>query len=301
MERNYETECESELDKDDADVIANRYSKFINALETIKNKENGIKKTRLKAQWTKMHDAVQEHFTSHVMINGTSHLLPPNIYALKQSSKQSWMLYKKRECERRKRLRLKIEKEKKIEESGGPANLLLSMVDACEVCRKFYITVNLFWGVTLCDVCYFNVDVISEIMKSKKKHMEASVVSSSSTKVVRHHPHLKDHSAPLPPDKWKEKYFIISEEPVATPSLTNQPQRSADLISPDLSSEEVIVEEDSCQFDEDFDFEDPRPISLYKGPPTPPGSPYNRHSSQQEESIQKICEDILNMPEDYDF
>jgi len=297
MERNYESGCESELEKDDVEVLAKRYNKFIDVMDNLKNKDNGIKKNRLKAQWTTMHDAVQEHFTSHVMLNGAVHLLPPNIYALKQSSKQSWMLYKKRECERRKRLRQKIEKERKVEESGGPANLLLSMVDACEVCRKLYITVNLFWGVTLCDVCYFNEDVINEIMKTKKKTL---IPSSSAIKVIdRKHPHVKDTVEPTSSSSsssydWKAKYFTLPPSPPPPPSTTSRLTTSTTS-----SDEEVIVEEDSCQFDEEVD--DMRPISLYQKPPTPPGSPFCSSNSQYEFEVKKICEEIISIPVDFDY
>lgn len=296
-ERNYESECESDLEKDDAAVLSKRYAVFINAIDSYKKKEDKHKKTRLRAQWTKMHDAVQEHFTSHVMINGTTHLLPPNIYALKQTSKQSWMLYKKRECERRKRLRQKIEKEKKVEESGGPANLLLSMVDSCEVCKKFYITVNLFWGVTLCDVCYFNEEVIHEIMSAKKKQMSSSASASSSSAKIISHPQnrLLASAFSSTSEKWKEKYFSVPPSPPPPVISTSA------LVSLSSSSEEeIIVEENSNQFDE-VDSEDIRPISLYKGLPTPPGSPYQHchlfGEYGNENSIQKICEEIINMPD----
>jgi hypothetical protein len=296
MERSYESGCESDLEKDDVDVLAKRYNKFIDAIDYIKSKENGIKKKRLRAQWTTMHDAVQEHFTSHVMLNGSVHLLPPNIYALKQSSKQSWMLYKKRECERRKRLRQKIEKEKKVEESGGPANLLLSMVDACEVCRKLYITVNLFWGVTLCDVCYFNEDVINEIMKTKKNTLISSSSSSAIKVIDRKHPSVKDTTESSSSSyDWKAKYFTLP------PSPPPPPQQPISRASPTLSSsdEEVIVEEDSCQFDEEV--EDMRPISLYHKPPTPPGSPFFSSNSQYELEVKQICEEITSIPVDFDY
>lgn len=298
MERSYESACESELEKDDVEVLAKRYNKFIDAMDDIKNKESGIKKNRLKAQWTKMHDAVQEHFTSHVMLNGAVHLLPPNIYALKQSSKQSWMLYKKRECERRKRLRHKIERERKVEESGGPANLLLSMVDACEVCRKLYITVNLFWGVTLCDICYFNEDVINEIMKSKRKATCPPSSSSVNRVIDRKHPYVKETTEPASSSSssydWKAKYFTLPPSPPPpsqhVPSQANTSSTSSD--------EEIIIEEDSCQFDEEADI---RPVSLYQKPPTPPGSPFCSTNSQYEFEVKQICEEIISIPVDFDY
>lgn len=210
--KNYESECDSDLDKDDNIVLTRRYSKFIQKLADSKKKVGG--KVKLKAQWTKMHDAVQEHFSSHVLINNTSHLLPSNVYALKQASKQSWMLYKKRECERRKRLRIKIEKEKEVECSGGPANLLLSLVDACEACKKMYITVNLFWGVTLCDVCYFNTEVIMDIMKAKTNML------FSTSKIFGE----KEDS--------KKKFFTVTPNVVPTVELVDNLYENVDIVDP---------------------------------------------------------------------
>jgi len=42
------------------------------------------------------------------------------------------------------------------------------MVDTCEHCKRLFATVNLFWGVTLCDPCYFNEGVIQSIMKARQ-------------------------------------------------------------------------------------------------------------------------------------
>jgi hypothetical protein len=170
--RKFEDEVAENLELDDEKVLTKRVQSFTQLLKARTNTKLNL--FHSKSQWTRIHDGVQEHFSSHVLINGSAYHLPSNVYALKQSSKQSWMLYKKRECERRKRLRVKLEKEQDIEKAGGPANILLSMVDACESCKKLYITVNLFWGVTLCDICYFNPEVINVIMNDRKHEMKNS-------------------------------------------------------------------------------------------------------------------------------
>lgn len=188
----YESECESDLEKDDVEVLANRYESHVNKLTRPEAYINISKKrrdynNRAKAHWTRMYDVIQEHFSSHVNINRASYMLPPNIYAMKHSSKQSWLLYKKRECERRKRLRLKMNEEKKKESLGcEPSNILLSLVDSCECCKKLYITVNLFWGITLCDICYFNSEVIAGIMKTKTRDAlnPLGAIDSNQNKVI---------------------------------------------------------------------------------------------------------------------
>lgn len=121
-----------------------------------------------KCQWTTHHDAVSEHFCSHIILEPSQiYTLPDQIYALKQAAKTSYVLYKKRECERRKRIRKRLEKEKANTENNLPSNLLLCMTDQCEFCKKLFVTVNLFWGHTLCDLCYFNEDIIKQIMHQR--------------------------------------------------------------------------------------------------------------------------------------
>lgn len=183
QQRNFEDELASDLEKDDVEVIQARFNSYRKRIRQVENKllcekmgvDPSINPTllrtnarRTKTQWTRSLDAVQEHFSSHVQVDGTSHKLPAVVYALKLESKHSWLLYKKRECERRKRIRKKLEDERKKErDKKEPANILLSMVDMCEICKRLYVTVNLFWGVTICDICYFSPSVINDIMKSK--------------------------------------------------------------------------------------------------------------------------------------
>lgn len=187
----FEDEVSNGLLKDDATILEERYRYRTSSLsyssssssnsnhphpslppsstpKHIKERQSRITKSvKSQTQWTRALDAVQEHFSSHVTIDRTSHKLPPSICALKAIAKHNWVLYKKRECERRKRIRRKIEKEKKNERNGKPSNILMAMVDSCEVCKRLYVTVNLFWGVTLCDSCYFTPGVINDIMKTR--------------------------------------------------------------------------------------------------------------------------------------
>jgi len=186
----FEDEVADGLTKDDATVLEERYryrvsSSSLKDTNSLSSKPSNLppssskavrerqqrltKSTKSQTQWTRALDAVQEHFSSHVSLDGSTHKLPPNIYALKTIAKHNWVLYKKRECERRKRIRRKLEKEKDNERNGKPANVLMAMVDSCEACKRLYVTVNLFWGVTLCDSCYFNPGVINDIMKTRNE------------------------------------------------------------------------------------------------------------------------------------
>lgn len=179
----FEDEVLKGLHKDDTTILEERYKhrtrnttkKTYHSIPPSSSKavrerqQREAKSVKSQTQWTRALDAVQEHFSSHVNLDGSLHKLPPSIYALKTIAKHNWVLYKKRECERRKRIRKKLEREKEKERTGKPANILMAMVDSCEVCKRLYVTVNLFWGVTLCDSCYFTPGVINDIMKTKKE------------------------------------------------------------------------------------------------------------------------------------
>ena len=173
----FEDELLSDLEKDDSDILEKRFNIHANIQKIQKqiNRKVFQRVIRNQTQWTRNLDAVQEHFSSHVTIDGSSIRLPHKLYALKLAAKHSWILYKKRECERRKRIRQRLEREKAKDKQGNPANLLLAMVDSCEACKRLYVTVNLFWGTTLCDACYFNPDIIKNIMSDKGGQAEKSL------------------------------------------------------------------------------------------------------------------------------
>jgi len=52
------------------------------------------KLTKTQTQWSQHFDSIQEHLSSHVLINGVSQELPPAICALKADAKRDWVLYK---------------------------------------------------------------------------------------------------------------------------------------------------------------------------------------------------------------
>lgn len=243
--RKFEEEVYDNLHLDDDVILAKRIYSHYDYI-----RQNHTKSARItshsRTQWTRIHDGVQEHFSSHVLINGSAYKLPSHIYAMKQISKQSWMLYKKRECERRKRLRVKLEKERAIEAKGGPANILLSMVDACEICKKLFVTVNLFWGLTLCDTCYFNEDVIKDIMKQRNDYIN------------------NDHNNPyrivervLAEPNSNDRFFAIPKSPELESKDRTPP---TPFVLPDLSPDIIVANEEKD--------DDCRPISTYI--PLPP-------------------------------
>jgi len=256
MEKNvqFEEDCAASLERDDVDILEENFKRYS---EQVKLRGNG-RGPRFKGQWTKMHDGVQEHFSSHVLINRSSVQLPRNIYALKQVAKQGWMLYKKRECERRKRLREKMEKERAIDRSGGAANILLSMVDTCEMCRKLYITVNLFWGVTLCDMCYFNEGVIEDIMSKRRNY----VAENESI-----HPYKLSESIAQVARRENESFFRIEKQDIFPRQIEKD----------DESSPEIVVRDDDQIEDDDI-----RPISTYVS---------DKKEENSEESVSSIIQE----------
>lgn len=308
--RNYESECDSDLEKDDRKVLEERYEKFMKqqaktiigpiSTSSKKKKKKSRGNFKVKAQWTRIYDAIQEHFTSHVNINRVSHLLPPTIYAMKQTSKQAWLLYKKRECERRKRLRVKLEGEKEKEKLGlEPANILLSLVDSCECCKKLYITVNLFWGITLCDICYFNSDVISEIMRDRKHAMGSSnsatsrsseILFSGSNRVILEGSCEMDEKEKREAEMIR-KYYTVEEEkkpeeeesllpakPIRRNKASPHNIKGDNVISSSSSPETPLIIEVGDNQEDDDDF---REVSTYVSPPLPPL--ITTHHQQHEE------------------
>lgn len=309
--QHYESECESDLEKDDILVLSARYNRFVKkslgggpktmkARNARRNNEN-----RIKSQWTRIYDEIQEHFSSHVNINQISHLLPPNIYAMKQTAKQSWLLYKKRECERRKRLRLKIEAEREKEEKGEePGNILLSMVDSCECCRKLYVSVNLFWGSTLCDICYFNPEVIQGIVSTKSKTF-ASPVGNVLKKICFISSEDKIESTSGSSKRKKEmikKYFTVKpEEKTTTTTPPTNKKELAQSSTPEIIEESEIdddalndlllaVEELERKHNEEKK-NDFRPVSTYTTPPLPSNTIFPSESllfPEEEEEKEEI-------------
>lgn len=73
--------------------------------------------------------------------------------------------YKKRENERRRRYRKKKVITKEFD---------LSRKHRCEVCLELFGRVNLFWGFSLCNTCYFNPVYIQFIMFKKFTHVETT-------------------------------------------------------------------------------------------------------------------------------
>ena len=273
--RKFEDEVSAGLDLDDSEILVGRvnaHKDYVNLMQGRNQKVYAHSRT----QWTRVHDGVQEHFSSHVLINGAAYKLPSNIYALKQIAKQSWMLYKKRECERRKRLRVKLEKEREIEAKGGPANILLSMVDTCEVCKKLYVTVNLFWGITICDICYFNEDVIKDIMNQRKDYVNNE--NNNPFRIVE---------KVLAKPNTNDRFFMIEKETPPKPILKNvsfREQSPEVVVANDLddldSFLEINIEPPPPPPEQDF-----RPVSSYDNPPV------NSEDETTDEEIEKIKEE----------
>ena len=286
----FEDEVSNSLDKDDATILEERYRYRTSSISLSVQKNNLpitsskiarerqhriTKSIKSQTQWTRALDAVQEHFSSHVSLDGSSHKLPPNIYALKTIAKHNWVLYKKRECERRKRIRRKIEKEKDNERNGKPANVLMAMVDSCEACKRLYVTVNLFWGVTLCDSCYFNPGVINDIMKSRNESAEQKMNYTPENIVKEVIRYRKEFFAAN-----KSYYEIPIVDP--SPSLPQPPNNNAITSSPinthtlekmEVAEGIVLGDDDllslspcSTSSDEEEEYIPPPPSPL---PPTP--------------------------------
>lgn len=255
----FEEEMEEGMGQDDDVILSKRYEGFV--MEDLQSSGDTHQQqlppnTRLQSQWTRIADAVQEHFCSHVIIEGEAFKLPKEIYAMKVQAKNTWVLYKKRECERRKRIRRKLQKEKEKECSNQPSNLLLALVDRCEACKRFYVTVNLFWGVTLCDSCYFNEGTIYEIMQQQREKIGIINPIGGITGV--------DEKTIF---ELKRRRMQLTEEENSKYYKTKKPpkKRQRKLMENPFSDEEHIVEEENDLF-----YHSPPPAPQQPPPPPPP-------------------------------
>lgn len=276
----FEEELEEDIKLDDAAVLEKRYRERARSLSSVPSSSDAVKErksVKSQTQWTRSLDAVQEHFSSHVTLDGISHKLPPIIYALKLTAKHNWILYKKRECERRKRIRRKIEREKANEKNGRPSNVLMAMVDICESCKRLFVTVNLFWGVTLCDSCYFSPYIIQDLMAARMEVAKRKIQITPDNivqEVVRLRKSLENKS-----------YFNIREPTPPPPPPPSSP--SLNELGDMVSREEEEEEEDNSLSPVVVMTRSP---SICKSPPplSPGGSPGNAlEKSEVAENI--IC------------
>ena len=80
-----------------------------------------------------------------------------NLLKMRNRARTYYLKYKKREAERRRRYKIK-------ERKGEEVSSVFYEVHDCDNCKKLKEYVNLFWGVTLCDRCYYNPEVIRRVM-----------------------------------------------------------------------------------------------------------------------------------------
>lgn len=259
--RKFEEEVLDGLDVDDVEILTQRYNAYRDFVKKHRDRPDKYL-YHSRSQWTRIHDAVQEHFSSHVLINNSSHKLPANIYALKQFSKRKFGLAKKRDCERRARQRDKLMKAKALEQDGNPVNFLLSMVDPCEVCKKLFVTVNLFWGITLCDLCYFNEEVIKDIMSRQVKNLQDD--QNNSFQIIER---------VMAKPSTNDRFFSLPNQETRPPTPETPPSGSS-FVSPEVES-----------------FNLPSPIEINIEPPEPdirPISTYTGPSVNSEESEEEV-------------
>jgi len=280
----FEEELSNDLEKDDTAILERRYGERKKGEEEKESNSSIItskKSIKSQTQWTRALDVVQEHFSSHVILDRVSHRIPPQIYALKHAAKRDWILYKKRECERRKRIREKINREKQNERSGKPANVLLAMVDSCEACKRLYVTVNLFWGVTLCDPCYFNPDIINDLMKTRLEAANHSVKISSENiveEVLRFRDFNQKTPSSLPPPNKKRKQVVIDCHAL-NPANCNNDYFNLVPFKPPSKEDAVVVY-----------------ASTIPPPPPPPSSPGEPPGNELEKM--EVAEGIMRCDDD---
>jgi hypothetical protein len=129
--------------------------------------------------------------------------------------------------------------------------------------------VNLFWGITLCDLCYFNEEVIKEIMKKRKEY-----VSDSQNNPF----HIVEKVLVKPSSN--ESYFKLPVEKDSSNS-----SNSSNFF--DFESPDIIVPLSPPQV-EPVDSEDNRPVSSYV-------------SNKKEESEEEVIHEEDSQGNEFDY
>jgi len=93
---------------------------------------------------------------------------------MREEARNVYCKYKKREAERRRRY--------KVKEAGGEfVSQILYEVHECERCMLLKENVNLFWGVTLCDKCYYTPKVLYDIIQNRLEKVQPFINNPSET------------------------------------------------------------------------------------------------------------------------
>lgn len=142
-------------------------------------------------EYTRKEDGTEMQVENHPLIQALK--LPSKVILLRERCKRRFKWYKKRECERRRRYRLvrKSYEEKRkaflskkdevtVEDLDVMKTYALAILERCEFCGGFFLFVNLFWGATLCDRCYFNPANICSIMQKDEGKLNSFVSAKSS-------------------------------------------------------------------------------------------------------------------------
>lgn len=220
---NQNEEEEALLNQSDHFILVKKIEDFQKAYFSSSGKTQWFRlSSEARCSWVNM-DPTTAHFHSHVEYNRkedgsefsqTEHQhpliqalrLPSRVILLREGAKQRFKWYKKRECERRRRYRMAREvydiqrkrfQEKKhsitLEDLDMMKQYTMSILERCEFCGGFFLSINLFWGTTICDSCYFNPANIQSIMQkdegkilslhgvSAPKALEPSCLTSATT------------------------------------------------------------------------------------------------------------------------
>jgi hypothetical protein len=130
-------------------------------------------------------------------------------------------------------------------------DMMMSVADRCEHCNFLFLSINLFWGTTLCDACYFNPQVIIKIMSDIESNLR-----TKAKQIQEQNEFLLDPSASASTGNTDHFYTemtnsLVFSDPPETPSTVLEPPGS-----PSLLSSPYITDVSNSSDDDDDDTEE---------------------------------------------
>jgi hypothetical protein len=152
------------------------------------------------------------------------------IHHYKEKSRQLFGLYKKKECERKRRYRKK--KKTPITEPKFALN-------RCSLCEKLRPAVNIFWGNVLCDRCYFTPSrihfIMTRIFQNVPRFEEETVAATTAAAITPPPP------ATPPIIEEDETTSSLNTDESSSPTTSFFPPFTSSLLSHEREEENNVV------------------------------------------------------------
>jgi hypothetical protein len=157
-----------------------------------------------------------------------------------ERAKAIFKLYKKKECERKRRYKRKRK---------SPENEFKFFLNRCGICHRLRPAVNLFWGELMCERCYFTPSRILFVMN--RKFLDVEKLWEEGERVEEEAEEEEEEEIMVveeEEEEEEEEEVCPPEEKVPTPpDFYYQPSLQL------LSEAAVLVEKEGCEETDDLD------------------------------------------------